>query len=275
MATRPVRRARRQAEGSEEDFNKGREDGTSMFGSRGREEYEEAEADRTRRREERAARRSSHEDDDEDGYMDSSGSGWGDAKTYKDRTSKFSSRLKFVLDEENVIRVLEPEPVKVWLNHYLPVTKRSYPCLEVTKKGVVVQNCPLCDAGDAENRKAYAAFNVVVLVENGDILEEPVVKILRTPPSMTDALEEIHKGRKGPIDNVYLEVTMYKKDNDFTDYKVGALRDRDLEEDWEDVEPLTEADLEAYRKECVEAKDVLYYPDRKDYAEAVAKLSRG
>lgn len=260
---RPVRRAREEEPEDEEEFDT--------------EDDEEEEEERPRRRAARGVKSSTarprrrsrdvdEEDDDEDEPSRRSSQdskpvrkGWGGGKRVREQSSDFAEQLQ-IDDEAILIKFLEDEPFAAYRQHWIEglksTKKKSFTCLE--------DGCPLCDLGDRPSGKF--CFNVLLLSEG-----EPVVKAWIVGSRVFSTLEDLaNDSKKGPLSKLYYAVTKSGKGTK-TNYNVQAVKERDLEEDW-DAEPLDDKLLDHFAKDCYD-ESVIQVQTKKQLKEIARELA--
>jgi hypothetical protein len=124
--------------------------------------------------------------------------------------------------------------------------------------------CPICGIGHVPD--AVAFFNVVDL-ENPTVVQrwEATPGIFNAILEMAETLANIPEKRGGPLDindpDVYAVVTKKKKGagkKGFTEYKVNRIKARDLEDDYPDLDVLTDEDREALAESLYTAEDIKF-----------------
>lgn len=162
--------------------------------------------------------------------------GWGGAKRVKEMGGDFPEGLTLEEGEPVLVKFLEDEPFVSYRQHWIErAGKKSWTCLE--------DDCPLCDIGDRPQSKF--CFNVLLLNEG-----EPVVKVWTVGSRVLSALEAHHQDKKtGPLTRLYWEIKRTGKGTK-ANTNLQALKERDVEEDWEDVELLDDDVLAKYMKQC-------------------------
>jgi hypothetical protein len=162
----------------------------------------------------------------------SAGRGWGALRTNKSKSKVFAKDLRIPAGDEVLVKFLDDEPFDSYYRHWLNGRKgkQSFVCLG--------EDCPLCAKGD--NPTFLVLFNVV------DMIDDPsLVKVWAATPNPAGAIEEMALSEKySPInrENLYFSVSKAKGSNGFFSYKVQAVKDRDLPDDW-DIQPLTGDDI--------------------------------
>lgn len=178
--------------------------------------------------------------------------GWGAADKVKTADSKFAQRLK-VGEDPTIIKFLEDEPYASFRQHWVERQgQKSFTCIaDLDPKG-----CPLCDAG---NRPATRfAFNVVLLEPD----TEPMVKSYEVGPRAIDQLKNFHTDpRQGPLSKHYWAVSRTGKGTtSLTNHQL--VKERDLADEWDGIDPLTEVDLKNMSREAY-TPEIIQIPERK------------
>lgn len=178
--------------------------------------------------------------------------GWGAAEKVKNADSAFAQRLKLG-DDPVIIKFLEDEPYASFRQHWVERTgQKSFTCIaDLDPKG-----CPLCDAG---NRPATRfAFNVVLLEPDTD----PMVKSYEVGPRAIDQLKNFHTNpTQGPLSKHYWAVSRTGKGTtSATNHQV--VKERDLTDDWEGINPLNERDIRDLRSQAY-SPEIIQIPERK------------
>lgn len=211
---------------------------------------------RTKTRDEDEDEGDDDDDEDEDEDDGTVGSGWGDYKKNKSKTSSYPDR--FAPDEESrLIKFLDDEPFSTYNQHWIERDgKKSFICLG--------DDCPLCDIGD--DPTAYAVFNIIDLSEG-----KPSVKIIEARPRLAGQIEKKHKDKRyGPLSKSYYAITRTGKGSKSAT-ELNPVKERDLEEDY-DTEPLTAADLKRLRKDAWDSSSVVR-SSRKDLREVAREVA--
>lgn len=157
--------------------------------------------------------------------------GWGGAKEIRAKSGGFATDLD-VGNEETLFKFLEDEPFASYRQHWADWRsngKRSFVCLE--------DDCALCDIGDRPS--AQYLFNVADLST-----DEPDNKQLRVGVQALGQIENLSKGKNGPLSKNYWVVSKSKskgKGNTVA-WNFNPVKERDLEEDWE-MQPLDDDEL--------------------------------
>jgi len=171
--------------------------------------------------------------------------GWGNAEQVKSADSPFAQRLK-IGEAPQIIKFLEEDPYTSYHQHWVERQgQKSFTCLrDFHDKG-----CPLCEAGDRPS--ARFAFNVALLSDNGD----PIIKSYEVGPRIIDQLKNFHMNpSQGPLPKNYWAVSRTGK-GPTSQTSHQMVKERDLAEDF-NIEPLTEAQLDAVRKTAYDASIV-------------------
>lgn len=151
-------------------------------------------------------------------------SGWDAAEKASTPVGDYPSDFKFIENEYQVIRFMDPQDVKgpfaVYKQHFLKQKlsgKRSYVCLE--------KNCPLCIRlqDKAEDKKAFTVINYSA--EGG-----PQRQILIASVKLFKQLVGIEYSSAGPIVSKYWSVTRTGK-SQTTNYIITPIKPRDIAED--------------------------------------------
>ena len=150
----------------------------------------------------------------------------------QNRQAKYANpgRLQ-VKEKEVLVKFLEPEPFTTYGQHW--VGQRSYTC----GMNADYEKCPLCDIGNPV--RYLALFNVV----DTDSAEN---RYWEVGPEATKTLMEFadEDERTSPLDRdgQYFTAKRFKKDNGFYGFKISAVKERDLEDEF-DVLPLEDNEL--------------------------------
>lgn len=214
-----------------------------------RDEPEEAARPARREREERPARSRRRDADDDDDPPRRPGrrsreddstpprrakakakGGWGTVEA--NRAARYSNpgRLQ-VKDKEVLLKFLEEEPFATYGQHW--VGQRSYTC----GLNADYEKCPLCSLG---NPVRYLALFNVVDVDTGEN------RYWEVGPEATKTLMEFHEEtRTSPLnkDGLYFTAKRFKKDNGFYGFKIGTVKERDLDDEF-GLEPLGDDELD-------------------------------
>lgn len=238
-----------------------------------REEPEEEERPTRRRRaaaeeDEKPARgrRSRDEDEEPAAKRRQMKGGWGTAEKAQAASGDWAKTSKLT-SEEVIFKFLDDEPFVVFGQHWIQERpgKKSFICLnDVTGGGK--SECPLCDIGDKP--RVFSAFNVLRL-EPG---EDPVLEVLQGGTRLTQALKDKNNGKDGPLTKPYWAINSSGKGTS-TSYNVAAVKERDLEEDWDYI-PLDEDELDDFSKDAYTSET---YPDglssKRDLQEIVDEIA--
>lgn len=156
--------------------------------------------------------------------------GWATVEGNRQARYTNPGRLQ-VKDKEVLVKFLEPEPFASYGQHW--VNQRSYTC----GLNAEYERCPLCEVGNP--CRYLALFNVVDM----DTAEN---RYWEVGPEATKTLMEFHEEeRTSPLckDGLYFTAKRFKKDNGFYGFKIGIVKERDLEDDF-GLEPLDDEELE-------------------------------
>ena len=161
--------------------------------------------------------------------------GWGAVD--QNRQAKYANpgRLQ-VKEKEVLLKFLEPEPFATYGQHW--VGQRSYTC----GMNADYSKCPLCDVGNPI--RYLALFNVLdtATAEN---------RYWEVGPDATKTLMEYadEDERTAPLDRdgQYFAAKRFKKDNGFYGFKISAVKDRDLADEF-DTEPLEDIEVQVALK---------------------------
>lgn len=207
------------------------------------------------------SRRAKDDDDDEEDDEDESDlpgikSGWGAYKRNREEASNFPGDLK--LDEEPaLVMFMEDEPLASYNQHWIERKgKRSFMCIAPE------QECPLCAIGDPI--RTQNVFNVLVFSPGGD----PANNVLRAGVKLTDILQS--KSRRKGLTSGYWAIARTGKGGN-TNYDVSAVKERDLEEDW-DVDPLDGETLEKLTKKKWTAESAVSRQTRKELTDIAKEV---
>jgi len=184
--------------------------------------------------------------------------GWGGARRVKEMGGDFPEGLTLEAGEPVLVKFLEDEPFVSYRQHWIEREgKKSWTCLE--------DDCPLCDIGDRPQSKF--CFNVLLLSEG-----EPVVKVWTVGSRVLSTLEAHHQDKKtGPLTKLYWEIKRTGKGTK-SSTNLQGLKERDVEEDWEDVELLDDDVLEKYRKQCY-TDETVQVQTRKQLKEIASEIA--
>lgn len=192
-------------------------------------------------------RRSSNDDEDNKPKA-KPGKGWGDFGKQASESSDFADNLKIEPGVTSLIKFIDDGPFAVYKQHWIERKgKKSFNCLG---EG----SCPLCDTlGDKP--RLQAAFNVIEFPEEGD----PKVVIWTVGVKVAKQLEGLAKeSRTKPINrmDLYWAVSKSGKGSSTT-YSIQAVKERDLEEDWE-TQPLTEDEFDEFDAKAYDESEIHY-----------------
>jgi len=181
-----------------------------------------------------------HYDDDTSsssspGYdRDEIGSGWEAYEEAKTSGGGYADKVTLKDDGDSVLILpLEDAPFAFYWRHWVNAMGQYKSTTKKQNALTAVGNKP----------QARTAFNVLVFAENGEPLDEPVVKVLDASPTLAVKIKAVHEDEKrGPLTSNYLEITVNKTEGrggkgGRTDYNVQTVKERDLEEDF-DCQPL-------------------------------------
>lgn len=178
--------------------------------------------------------------------------GWGAAEKVKTADSAFAQRLKLG-DDPVIIKFLEDEPYASFRFHWIERQgQKSFTCIaDLDPKG-----CPLCDAGSRPSTRF--AFNVALLEPDTD----PMVKSYEVGPRAIDQLKNFHTNpTQGPLSKHYWAVSRTGKGTtSATNHQV--VKERDLTDDWEGINPLNERDIRDLRSQAY-SPEIIQIPERK------------
>jgi hypothetical protein len=177
--------------------------------------------------------------------------------------------FKVEYDTTYVIAFMEPENYAAigrhWVNIQSADVRVPRNCLHSPEADEDEENpCPICGIGHVPD--AVAFFNVVDL-ENPTVVQrwEATPGIFNAILEMAETLANIPEKRGGPLDindpDVYAVVTKKKKGagkKGFTEYKVNRIKARDLEDDYPDLDVLTDEDREALAESLYTAEDIKF-----------------
>lgn len=167
-------------------------------------------------------------------------SGWGAPK--QERRETVQAPFLDIKSGKKFIKILESQPSVNFFQHYVKSAGRYLSCSQVkeydesSRRMVIVQHCPLCDAG----HKNIQQFKMNVV----DMKEPNEVKTWTFGWLVAGILQELHD--TNPLDSSkwYFHVWRSKPANGGAwTYTVLPVKARDLEEDHQ-LEPLTEDQLE-------------------------------
>lgn len=209
------------------------------------------------------------EDEDEDATPARTSSiqpGWKAAKkVLSQNRSGFADEFRFG-DDDALVKFPSADPFGSFGQHWIERQgKRSFICL----KGHDPKGCPLCKAGD--NPRPIVAFNIIVLHEEGDVLDTPVVKALHAGPRLLAQIEAEHEGRYGPIDSNFWKLSRSGKKGSYQT-SVKNVKERDLEDDWE-IEPA--AVEKAMKKLKLYDASIFKLPTRQELTEIAREINDG
>jgi hypothetical protein len=181
------------------------------------------------------------------------------------RSSNFadSNKLK-VTDKAVLVKFLEPDNFDTYRTHWvegLPKgVKNSYTCY--------AKGDPMCDEGIPT--RLLTLFNVINM-DDGELY------YIEAGPNLADAIadycedEEGDCDPEGPIDreDMYFSIKRKKKSNNFYEFTVKPVRERDLD-DWQ-TEPLSDEEIDQAMGNLFTGEDVIQYTD----IEAMEKIMDG
>jgi hypothetical protein len=179
--------------------------------------------------------------------------------------SGFADEFRFA-DEAALVKFPDAEPFVNYSQHWIERPgKRSFICLT----GLEAKGCPLCKAGD--NPRPVAAYNIIVLHEDGDVLDVPMVKALLCGPRLFNQIEAEHEGRYGPIDSNFWALSRSGKKGSYQT-SVKPVKERDLEDDWQ-IDP-AEAE-KAMKKLKLYDPSIFKLPSRKELLDIAHEMHDG
>lgn len=187
--------------------------------------------------------------------------------SYKAEAAKRSIGYKQLEIKEGgkrkLIKFLQAEPITHYYEHWVPQAngkKRPYVCL-----GDV---CALCGIGDRS--KPVLLWNVVDM-DDGQV---KVWKLSKDPAKKVEERFDEAVESKRTLDdfNLYYAVSKKKGDNNFTAYKVDVIKYRDVEEDFPNIEPLDEEELDVLLEEAYD-DSIVYIPSVADLQKVAEELS--
>ena len=158
--------------------------------------------------------------------------GYKKAKTARsEKFPRFEVGLK-----PKLFRFAEAEPFAFIYRHW--AGKRPYTCIADPENEI---ECPLCEAGD---RAKPVVFYNVIDVETADLMVwEMSTEPTRKVQSHYDRLADMEPPRTLDAPGQYFAVHKEKKDNNFFEFTVTAVKERDFEDDWPGAEPLTDEEI--------------------------------
>jgi hypothetical protein len=282
---REISRKRPRDEGEQEERS-------SIRRGRSRRDEEPEEGERSSRRssrsrdedDERPARRSrSSRDEDgarsEGGFKRPSNMGRGRADVRRQRETRRSGDFPdfFRVDREPVlVKFLDDDFFLTYYEHWIDEFRgqkrqMSFVCLG--------EDCPLCGIGDQP--KFTALINVADLSKPND----PQVKVWAATPNPADAIEDempevddegVKVDDRAPDisdPGRYFEVSKKKQKNNFTSYKLKLIRERDLEEEGYDIDPLDEDEIAALCEKRWTEETAVRINSRRDLQDIADELS--
>lgn len=155
-----------------------------------------------------------------------------------------ANRLALGKDPE-LIKVLEPEPVASYRQHWISTGAGQGNLPHVCAE----EDCPLCDIGDDPTK--VIVFNVLHFPADGPPVNKQLPMGIKAFNAFSDAATP--KGKEKPVfDRDYWAVNRSGKGNQSqTNFK--PVKDRDLEEDWEEIfDNFDPEDLDAILEEAAE-----------------------
>lgn len=197
----------------------------------------------------RSSRRGRDRDDADDKgsrRRSSTNSGWGG---YESRrvvgTGSRADEFKPEIDDETVIKILDPEPFDTYLQVWVDDApkkepwngRKSYYSGDNFEEGT----CPLLAIG--YDARTISLINVLNLGNP----KKPVVEVWAMGVSIADQLQRLSESKRtSPLDreDLYFAVTRTKKGKRY-DTKIESVKAENLEEDF-DIEPFTADELEDY-----------------------------
>lgn len=160
----------------------------------------------------------------------SAGRGWAAHKNAKKSRTVFAKEFQVPEGDEKLIKFLDEEPFESYYRHWLRNIKgkQTFVCLG--------EDCPLCEKGD--NPTFIVLFNVIDMVDDTDL-----VKVWAATPNPAGVIEDLAFSGKwfSPIngESTYFSVSKKKGQNGFFAYSIMPVKERDLEDEWEGITPLT------------------------------------
>ena len=125
-------------------------------------------------------------------------------------------------------------------------------------------DCPLCEMVTPYPVKDYEFWNVADM--SG---AEPAVKYWEASSSPAQAIDarcrELEEKDKGPDDaDVYFVVYKIRGKNKINTFHVDRIKARDLEEEFDGLQPLTTSELEDLGKQVFNPEEMLSFSTRKE-----------
>lgn len=199
-------------------------------------------------------------DDDEDDEPRTARRGFEGFKKTRTETGSFDD-FKLNADQQ-LGKFLEDEPFATYGEHglYKELSKgqRVWVCLKP-------KDCPISDLGF--KARPVALWNFLVMPEEGD----PKVVVLKAGPLLEKAIEAKSALKTGPMSKEYYALSQTEGENDGPPvYSVEVVRERDLEEDWQE-KPFTDRELAEYRETMFDESYVVF-PKVSDLREVAKQL---
>lgn len=168
-----------------------------------------------------------------------------------------------------LLKFLDDVPFHTYHQHWVEglrsTNRRSWYCLRD-----LGQECPLCDVGDVDGRRVYAAFNVVRLHENA----EPELLVWSAGGGIATTLEKRASAKTGPLTAHYYVVTVSKPKSESgrgaPTYEIDVCRNRDLEDEWPEISPLSEKEITALEDKAYD-ETYFRYPQRSELRKIAAE----
>lgn len=218
----------------------------------------------------RASSRRGRDDDDEDdsnpvrGDIPTGWSGYKSAKSSIPQTGDIDWKNDVWQpdDEETLVAFVEDAPFASYAQHWVG---RSVVCPESIIGDE--QECPICQT-TGDQPRVQVLFNVIVFDGEGI----PHGKVLRAGKILSDALEGIADGKRGPLTRYYWEMTATGNKGS---YNVNILptTEEQVEEDWR-FEPLSEEELEEFYEDRWDS-GIVYRHSYDDLKKFARKMNRG
>jgi hypothetical protein len=192
---------------------------------------DEPRRDRSSARSERGSSRRSRDEEPPKRAKAQAKGGWDTVET--NRASRFSNpgQIK-VKDKEILLKFLEEEPFASYGQHW--VGQRSYTC----GMNADYQKCPLCSVG---NPCRYIALFNILDMDSGEN------RFWEVGPEATKTLMEFNEeSRTSPLnkDGLYFAAKRFKKDNGFYGFKIERVKEAELEDEFDGIEPLDDDELD-------------------------------
>lgn len=186
--------------------------------------------------------------------------GWAAADSLQSKNSPYAQSLK-LSEKAIIVKFIEDEPYASFRQHWVERKgQKSFVCID----GIDPKGCPLCDANNRPTDRY--SFNVVLLSAGGD---DPVIKSYDVGGRVIDQLRNFHlDDKQGPLSKHYWAISRSGTGpRASTNHQM--IRERDLS-DYE-IEPLSEADVRALRKDAYD-ETIVNIPSRKELLEIVDEL---